>query len=388
MVPELGAQMKTSYLLILLSLFSSTAFADSLTLYAYPPKNDLKWTSPRSTLYTFLGGELGKLILVGDNITSIDEWGEESTIREYYKSSMGHTIAHIKCTSSDNKAHDSWVSFSGQNFLEVDKKNILKEHMGLGVLFYDYIDGHIISGEDNIKRLVYYKGGRREGKKVSPRYMQYKIGTKACDDIMKMTDFFKSFHFKAGTTLEELQKLPDEKKLYFTTTMEPYETYLERMNNPKSKVGGGCAPFAVGLLKAAGLFEQYFDDNWRLNVQVSEKLMGNKENPVTLKDLLLNKTSKTWTHEGYNNRLMSVYDPNLIWTFIGKVNECLKTNKKNCAPEYLPWVLNHENALKSGAPVTFSDTRKVGVQTMKGDETVYETIEKTKTVKIEGIILE
>lgn len=372
---------------MILLLLSSTVMADELTLYAYPPKNDLTWTTPKATLYKFLGGEIGKLFLSGDDIASVDEWGDESTISEVYKSSMGHTIAHIQCTNSNNELYDKWVSFSGQNFLNVDKDNILKEKMGLGVLFYDYIDGHIISGEENIKRLIYYKGGRRDGKRVSPRYLKYKIDSAACDEIITMVEFFKTFHYGPKTTLEDLQKRPDTEKLYFTVNLEPYESYKARMSDPKALVGGGCAPFGVGLLKAAGKFDSFFDQNWRLNINVSEKLIGSKENPIRVKDLLFGKDVKSWTHAGYNNRLMSVYDPNKIWNFIGEVNDCLK-GKKTCSDEVKPWIKKQQGLVKNGPVESYSDTRLVEERTQVGDNDVYELVKKTKTVKMEGIVVE
>ncbi len=374
--------------LLFMALLAGNCLAGELTLFAYPPKRDLQWTSPKSTLYKFIGGEIVKILWKGEDVTSVDEAGDESTINEYYKSSMGHTIAHIQCTDTKNELYDKWVSFSGQNFLNVDKDNILKDKLGLGVLFYNYIDGHIITGEENIKRLIYYKGGRENGKSISPRYLKYKIAAESCDEIIKMVDFFKSFHYGPETTLEDLKKRPDNKKLYFTVNLEPYESYIARQSDPLALVGGGCAPFGVGLLKASGVFDSFFDESWRLNIDVSEKLIGSKERPVSATELLFGKDSNTWIHPGYGSRHMSVYDPHKIWDFIGKVNECLKTNKKVCDESVSGWISSQEKALISGPAITYSDTRLIEDKSVQGEDFTFELVKKTKTVKMEGIILE
>jgi hypothetical protein len=362
-------------ILIILSLvlpFASSLYAEeessnTLTIYAYPPRHAINWKSPSKALFSFLGIELGKKLRPGKEIESINSYGESSVISSQYRSTMGHTIAQVECTTTSGERYTKWSSFSGQDFTAIDKVNLLDEKLGLGILFYDYIDGHIISGEENINRLIYYKGERKEGARVKPRYMKFDISPESCDELKSMTSFYETFHYPKGSTYEELLARDPSKVLYFTTNLDPYESFQERLSNVDAKVGGGCAPYAVGLLKAANLFDSSLDSVFKLELDVSEKLMGSKENPVTVLSLLLGKKGAHWTYDGYKNRHMSQYDPQKIWSFIGDVQECIKN--RPCELDHNKWYEDNKASLSRGAKVTL--TNQV----------------QEKSVELEGIVL-
>jgi hypothetical protein len=363
---------KPAILLVILTLLVLEPMAvaeDFLTLFAYPPSNKISWNSPRNALLSFFGIAVKKVVIPGKNIDSFDPWGEITSISSSYRSTMGHTIAHINCTTSDGTRFDDWSSFSGQDFIEVDKENVLQKKLGLGVLFYDYIDGHIIRGEENINRLIFYKGHRKKLHKIKPRYLQFEISTESCDQLKKMASFFEEFHYKKNSTLEELKKRPPSQTLYFTTNLDPYESYLDRLTNPYALVGGGCAPYAIGLIKAAKLYDDSLDSLLKLEIDVSEKLIGSRDYPMTLASLLFGKKGKHWTYDGHQNRHMSQYDPQKIWDFIGEIETCVNNNDDECKLESVNWYMSNKDLLSKGKMISITNQ------------------EKNKTVNIKGILV-
>ena len=347
---------KAIFILILLNLQvlkAETNIQDSLTIFVYPPRHELDWSSPRKVLESFLGIEIGKKFHPGHDIVSVNPWGEPTTISSNYRSTMGHTIAHVNCTNSDGTRFDDWSSFSGQDYTAVDKKNTLKDKIGLGTLFYDYIDGHIIRGDENVNRVIYYKGETRNGVEVKPRYMQFEITPDRCDELKKMATFFESFHYNKNTELNTLLEREPVKVLYFTTNLDPYKSYQDNLANNDAKVGGGCAPYAVGLLKAAGLYDKTLDSIFKIELDVSEKLIGSSKNKVNFASLFIGKNGRHWTYEGYPNRHMSQYDPQKIWNFVGGIEECL--NSDQCNLESNSWYQANKGVISKGRTIKLTN---------------------------------
>lgn len=362
---------------------------NTLTLFAYPTQRKIDWSTPKNAIKDFLGIAVRKLIFPGAKIEAINPDGESSEIDEYYKSTMGHTVTHVKCTTSSGEKFDEWTSFSGQDFIEVDNKNIFKEKMGLGILFYDYADGHIIRGEENIKRLIYFRAKNRAEEKVKPRYLQIPIDHSQCDKLKEFINFFTSFNYDKDITLEQLLSRPEDQTLFFTTNLDPYESFLDRKNDPKAKVGGGCAPYAVALMKVVNEYDNYFDSIWKLNLTISENKFGNKKNnPIAFVDLIFGKMGERWADPGYPTKKMSQYDPTRIWEFIGDVLKCEKNYFINCSPSIAPWIDKNFERIEKGEAIIFSDTQKIQ-DTRVNYEGEYEDREilKTQEQTATGIIL-
>lgn len=312
--------------------------SSSLTIYVYPPRHKLNWSSPKGLLKSFAGSAVERGLVNNDNVTFTSDFGETGSISSRYKSTMGHTIGHASCKLSTGQKYERWTSFSGQDFREVDNRIAFKEKLGMGVLFYDFPDGHIVSGDENIQRLTYYQGH-------APKYLRFQVEPKACDELKAMIDFFEGFHFPKDITLEELEQQEAQSLLYFTTNMDPYDSYIYRTQNGSGKVGGGCAPYGVSLIKAIGQFDPIFAETWMYHQPISEKLM----NGVSFQKILLTDLGNQWTYEGYPNRIMSQYDPQLIWDFVGDLQSCINTQKCSAqAAAYLQKV-----KAQAGEVVTF-----------------------------------
>ncbi len=366
---------------------ASAAAGGTLTIYAYPPRKILDWSTPKEVLADFAGIAAGQGLASGPKIDFVSDFGEAGSIPRTYKSTMGHTIAHVQCALPDGTPYESWSSFSGQDFMEVDKELILTRKIGLGALYQDYIDGHIISGVENKMRLIYYKG--RHGN--APRYWQQSIDGQSCGRVRDMVEFFKSFHFPKNSTLQDLAARPAERTLYFTSNLDPYVTYMARKLDRTAKVGGGCAPYGLGLLKAAWKYDYTLDSVFTLRLAVSERLIGGipdesgRIREVTI-DELTGSLGESWTYPGYRNREFKNYDPYRIWTFIGGVNACLTGDAGNCSPEASSWLSTRSGRVAAGPAQTMSDTRMV--QTNSGGHNGPSQHNVTETVRMQGIIVD
>ena len=385
---EYGMKILILTLVTIFAFNSYGAVDNALTLFAYPPKKELNWKSPKSAIMSFMEIDIVKVLFPGEKIKVTDTNGEEGSINENYRSTMGHTITHVSCMQSNQQEFDAWTSFSGEDFSAVDKRNIFTDKLGLGILFYDYQDGHIIDGQENIKRLIYYKANKRNGTKTKPRYLKILIDQEQCDQVAHLVNFFRSFKHPKDMTLEELEALPSEKKLYFTTNIDPYDSYQKRLQDPNTMVGGGCAPYGIAMLKTIGEFDSYFDSIFKLNLDIGISQIGEKnKNPISIFSILFGKKGTYWALPNEPIRTMSQYDPNLIWKFMGNLYSCLNGSDDSCKLVDSDWKRKNSYRLQAGEDITFSDTILVKERDMNSDRGENILVPKTTTVNINGVIL-
>jgi hypothetical protein len=348
---------------------------NSLTLYVYPPRNPIDWSTPKSTLKTTLANIISLTLSMNHDVQFESEFNEQGSISSHYKSSMGHTLAHIRCTLADGEAVDRWASLSGEDYPAEDKRLLLHEKIGMGALFHNYIDGYIIAGVENVRRITYYTGESDgdHGHKVRPRYIQFEVDANHCLAMKRMVEYFESFHFAPNTPYETLAKRAPEDLLYFTNQIDPYDAYRQRLLTGKGTMGGGCAPFGAALVKAGGRFQPVLDTLWRTPVTVSEKLIGGETDArtgqvrrVSISSILNTSLGDRWTYdeEGYADRSVNMYDPQKIWNFAGDMIACLDSQ---ACPEGAGNVLGAENGrIGWGDTQLFSDTRPVSLSESNG----------------------
>lgn len=349
------------------SLFASSP--SSLSIFAYPPRRNLDWKSPAKSLRVFLTVETVKFLeQARGNVHSVSDFSEKISVPIDYRSNMGHTIAKVHCTLPSGEVYKRWTSFSGQEYQEMTKELIMEKKLGLGALFYDYPDGFIISGQENILKLIYHNGrkirnlyGKRV--KIMPRKLQMSVSEDECQNIKDMVDFFESYHYEVGSPLKSILDRGELNNLYFSTNLDPYESYQRAKAGENTKVGGGCAPYGVALMKHTSFYHKMLDDFFQLRVKVSEKLIGNgRDKKVSIFKLLF--TSK-WTFKGYANREFVQYDPQLIWNFIGEVRACLgkvEYKGQKCSANARKWMRQLEkegSGVKLATPTKLSHNRVV-----------------------------
>ncbi len=370
--------------------------AGTLDVYAYPPTSPLDWSTPRSTLKSFLKNYLAGVVGESFTVKGRDDFNEEFSLDSNYRSSMGHTIGHISCTLSNGQKYQRWSSFSGQDFREVDKEIVFKKKLGLGSLFYDFEDGHIISGDENIMRLTYLKGrhvkdsnGRRVREK--PRYIRMQINQEQCDDLKQMVDFFEGFHFPKGAQLAELKKRDPRDVLYFTNNMDPYESYINRQQSEWAKVGGGCAPYGVAMMKVIGFYPEELDATFKLNIPVSYKIIGNEHgHEVSMSSIIFGKNGSSWTFKGHKNRFFNQYDPKLIWDLIGEVRACLGRTDyqgEKCTDSARKFMNQYDFKVSLAPTQNFSHQTRTYQWVDDGDRRRREKVSVTTTSEATGIEL-
>lgn len=378
---------------------TNPALDSTLTIYVYPPSDALDWTNPKTAFVRFgVSAVREKEANLTGKKTFTNDWGEEVSFPYGYRSTMGHTIAHIQCQPAGETAiFDKWASLSGQDFREVDEKNAF-DHIGLSVLFYNYTDGFIIAGQENRERLSFYRGERRdtEGNTVDihPRYMSFNIDADACKRLKDLEQHFESYHYPQESTYEEflvLQPNPTD-HLYFSTNFDPLDTYLSHLSDPRLLEGGGCAPFGVSLIRAAGILvdqngalDPTLRDNWALQLEIGRELLGGPD----IRDAKGNVLIKTTDDEGNERRIpvllllgtmgdhwttnssadnrdpnksvrFSNYDPQKLWDFVGDVMICLKSQQATCSPvakSFLNSTYLNGRTVKVGRAFLFTDKR-------------------------------
>lgn len=366
-------------LVTICGVIKAQAFTNELTLYVYPPSKPLNWSTPKSIFKSFIGIYLKGAVSDKTISPALNDYSESHDQRIKYYSTMGHSIAHIKCSLPSGEKYQDWVSFTGQNYSEENDLNT-----GLGVLFKNYSDGYIITGEQNIKKLIYIKYIRD---KKSPRYLKTEVTSEACQKLKNYVEFFKSFRYPQNASYEVLQARPENKKLFFSSILDPYETYLARQKDPNAMVGGGCAPFVASLLKVAGRYQPEFEQSWKLNLTVSEKLIGGESSILPNKkinlitQIFLGPLGKSWTHPGFTNRSLKMYDPNLIWNFIGQTQNCLSNHA--CQPQVNSWLARNP-MVQIGINEKFNEKLRIIYRDENGVEPDQEKTIFTEQ-KIEGL---
>jgi len=346
----------------------------SMTVYSYPPYRPLNWSTPKKLLKGFLSTEVHQVMAGGDRIRYRSDYGDDLTFSSQYTSTMGHTLIHYECALPTGEKVNRWVGFSGEDYGEVNKRILLKDQLGMGVIFYNFIDGHIVRGMKNILSLIFYKSTKYpmpDGTEAiaKPRYIRFGLGSSACADIHHMTHFFETFRFKPGTPYAQLAARKPEDTLFYNLNYDPYESYLRRMETGQGLVGGGCAPYVAAMVKRAGLYEPLFDKAWKIPISVSHRLIGSSSSdpngvngPVPKKvspwSILFGDLGKHWHHQGFSNREISAYDPMKIWEFTGAVHYCLQSPKNlarsGCTSAARAWIAQHGNRLSVGKSERFS----------------------------------
>lgn len=295
---------------------------DHLTLFVYPATVPMDYRSPRALLWSMARNELGGILSFRRKIRFPDERGRELSMKIPYRSIIGHTIVCVTCTLPDGQGFSHWSSMSSYDYSGQALHMFLYEKRGLAMLFHDFPDGRMLRGAENILRLVNYHGGRARrgmdaGKRNSPRYISFAMDPQECVAARDMILFFESMQHAATAPDGTVDPTRSEDLLYFSSVLDPFESYSRRLATGKGKVGGGCAPFGVSLLKATGHFDPAWDSLWARPFHVSENLLGGFETKVSPFSVLFGKKGRRWVHQGYPVRSVALYDPGLIWDFIG-----------------------------------------------------------------------
>lgn len=292
-----------------------------LTIFAYPPSDPIDYNCPSSALWSIFRIEAKRFLLSRKLLFFSNGQGQSSKMKLPYRSTIGHTLACISCTLPDGATYQNWVSLSSHHFTDSAAHLLIKEQRGLAFLMHNYSDGTLIQGDENLHRLIHYIGRRkgihgRQHQRIEPRYMAFHLSAAQCAAIKEVIEFYAtvSLHNAISPSARQDSIAPDV--LYFTNMIDPFDSYRSWKQLKKGVVGGGCAPFAVGLLKASGHYLPVYDQFWKRSFSISEHLIGSSRDPIPVTALLFGELGKSWTHPGKPEITMNIYDPELIWEFI------------------------------------------------------------------------
>lgn len=340
-----------------------------LTIYVYPPRTRIDWSTPKTAASNMINMEIKAYLASNQDINFVSDFGEHGTMSSDYRSTMGHTIGYISCLLPNGQRYTRWTSFTGQNYGKDDRQK-LTDKLGAGLLFYEYIDGEVLAGAENPLRITYYNGETTREGVIRPRYLQLEVTPKACADLRALVTFFEGFHHPP-MSLDQLEQLPESQRVYFSAQLDPFETYLQRQSDPYARVGGGCAPYGAALIKMSGRYQPEFETFWRRSVTISERLIGGVIDPytgrmreVTIEDITKGPLGDSWIHPRYDNRYLSLYDPQLIWDFVGHLMHC-SANPGQCNYAVSAW-LNAQAGLTPGQQSMFRSEKFNFVQPVQG----------------------
>ena len=191
--------------IILCLLTSPLAFAENfLKLYFFPTPYNFSWKSPQTA---------AKSVIKNTILPSPYN----------YKSSIGHVAVEVKCG-------EHFYDLTGMSMADrtQDTQLILKEKIGLGVLFYP-MDGRLQTQEE-LREDIQERMGKKD---IS--WLKYKINEITCHRLRTYLTIYRN---------EDLGR-----------------TY-GLVFNPRKKEGAGCSAFGASFVEIAGLLTDELKLRW------------------------------------------------------------------------------------------------------------------------------
>lgn len=228
-----------------------------LTLYYIPSPFGIDWTSPTSLARSIIKNKFG-----------------------FKKRFMGHV--NIELEYSDGTS-SFLTGISGNT--KSSPKLLLKDGMGLGILYHSYDGGLEDEKELNVELGKYFNKGNK-----SINFSRYKINLEAANRIEKYLSIIK------------------EKNL---------DRYYGLINNPLRGEGSGCSAFGASFLRVAGIMTDEYQKNCSHNVTLPSNLCGSplRKNKVNFLKMLTNQYN--WGDPEIDHTL-HFWDPDLMHTWVQK----------------------------------------------------------------------
>jgi len=257
------------FLGLLFCMYCNKIAAQSITLYTFPPEHPYRWKHPHSLLV--------------------------STIHNFYFGSkhkpvrtIGHMVIELKKDTSlllTAMAIDEMTEF---------RRSILKDKIGLAVLF-KLVAGHMEENAEVQTELIY----RTQQSRVA--FISFKITDSAYQYLKLYIDSFK---------------------------LKCYDLLYNGLNRPRAGEGSGCTAFGISFLELINALSPEYTDKWAVKVNVPEKLIGDS---ATKKRVSVWRIffSFNWTRKNKPSRLLVLYEPYLIYSWINKIWDDEQKNPKN-----------------------------------------------------------
>lgn len=246
-------------ILMLISIVA-TASAQELTLYTMCPPRSMNWNSPRGLAFGAVGNQL-------------------TFIHRQHKHAIGHVFVELKNETEREMAGSVPSGGSSEN-----RDMILKLGYCMGILFAD-IKGRLETAADLDPQIPErYESGRIA-------FITFKLS--------------KSTYERVKTYIHEYRS-------------RGYDRIYNGLNRPREGLGAGCSGFGVSCLEVAGLLHPVWQDVWARHIKVPMALIGGPLGENKKVSILKAITWKRWANESEEGRQLDLYDPDLIYKWIGE----------------------------------------------------------------------
>ncbi len=244
---------------LIFTISSQYVWAQSITLYCFPPPHKINWKNPHTLLI--------------------------STARDYISKKHKEPLRPLGHIMVELKKDSSYLLTGMAPIHRADlKKPVLKEKQGLGILFR-VIEGHLEETEKIRSELAY----RTQKGKVA--FITYNISDSAYEYLKLYIQSFKA---------------------------RGYDRMYNGKNEPRMGEGSGCSAFAVSFLELINALLPEYNQDWKIKVDVPDKLIGGESTGIKI-SLLRLFFSFRWAKKNESSRPLVLYDPYLIYNWINTI---------------------------------------------------------------------
>lgn len=255
----------------MLTLGSSLARAEGkLNLYIFPSPLGINWSSPSALAWSALKNEL-----VSSPHAS--------------KHSIGHVDIELTCRVDGQTEPRRIVTGMTDKGINLQRDSILKDKIGLGVLFKDY-PGTLETREEIEEQLpLRFKQG-------DIATLQFVISDSTCTRLMQFHDEFRD----NGSA--EHYGLP---------------------NRPRFHEGAGCSAYSNAYLELAGLLTEEMRSEWSKTIRIPIDMIGGGEaatppRKVSMLRILFTPWRK-WARDDQPQRQVFMWDPDAMYRWVRAV---------------------------------------------------------------------
>ncbi len=248
----------------------SPCLAQEFVLYSFPPAAELNWKTPYTLAWG--AGVKGRLT--------------------FQHGKAKHTIGHcfMELIGTDGTRDITGMTTAPDAPPDVDF--ITKKGYGLGLLF-----APMQGAFDPSQKLDAELKGRYETGRVA--FFRFRISQAQYARMKKYLTEYKA---------------------------RGYDKIYNGLNEPRKGLGAGCSAFAMSFLDITNLIDPVMNQQWIRRVNIPLDLIGG---PLTGKTVSLGKftTSARWAKPGEPARELALYDPQMIFEWLGKEAEKARFNK-------------------------------------------------------------
>lgn len=243
---------------VIIASIAGSSMAYQLTLYSMPSPREINWKSPRTLAIS------------------------AATNRLTFKHlKTKHAIGHVFIELSSEELDEQILTGSVPGPNNTSNNDVLKEGLGLGVLFED-IDGRLEDTEDLLEEI----GPRFESGRIC--FIKFKLSR---DNYLRLRKYLDEYRERG------------------------YGKIYNGLNLPRQGLGAGCSAFGLSFVEVAGLMRDDWEEKWAVNVRVPLALIGGHltGNKVPLTKVAF---SKGWAKENEPHRKLMLFEPYYIYKWL------------------------------------------------------------------------